>query len=104
VIVLGPDGNLWFVENAGNKVAKVTPSGTITEYTFPTAGSKPFGIAAGPDGNLWVTENNNHEVAKVTPAGSITEYPFGFDSTFITAGPSGHLWVHLDRVPTRWSR
>ena len=35
-IVAGPDGNMWVVENDGNKVAKVTPSGIVTEFTIPT--------------------------------------------------------------------
>ena len=31
-ITAGPDGNIWFVENATNKIAKITPTGTVTEY------------------------------------------------------------------------
>ena len=34
-IALGSDGNLWFTENASDKVAKITPSGAITEYPVP---------------------------------------------------------------------
>jgi streptogramin lyase len=32
-ITRGPDGNMWFVEQLQNKVAKITPTGQITEYT-----------------------------------------------------------------------
>ena len=32
-IAKGPDGNEWFTENNANKIAKITPSGTITEYS-----------------------------------------------------------------------
>src|SRR6266705_3035946 len=35
-IVAGPDGNLWFAESTGQKIGKITTSGTITEYTTPT--------------------------------------------------------------------
>src|SRR5207247_1718620 len=59
-IAWGPDGNLWFTEVAGNKVAKITTGGTITEYTVPTANSQPTEIVAGPDGNLWFTEYNSN--------------------------------------------
>ena len=42
-ITAGPDGNLWFTEfnPAANKVAKITTSGTITEYPVPTAAAEP---------------------------------------------------------------
>jgi hypothetical protein len=49
----GPDGLLWFVERAGNKIGKITTSGTITEYSIPTGSSNPFDIVSGPDGLLW---------------------------------------------------
>lgn len=55
--VLGPDGNVWFVESA--HVGKITTAGTITEYPYP--GGRVFNmnseIAVGPDGNLWLTES-----------------------------------------------
>jgi virginiamycin B lyase len=94
-ITAGPDGNLWFTESNGNKVAKVTTAGVVTEYALPTAGADPRGIVAGPDGNLWFTEFNVNKVAKVTTAGAFTEYtittptsgPYG-----ITTGPDGNLW------------
>ncbi len=34
-IIPGPDGNLWFTEVLGNKVGRITPSGTITEFSIP---------------------------------------------------------------------
>ena len=34
-ITTGPDGNLWFTEYGGDKIGRITPSGTITE--FPAA-------------------------------------------------------------------
>jgi hypothetical protein len=67
-IVAGPDGNLWFTEQLGNKVAKVTTSGIFAEYAVPTTNSQSNGIAAGPDGNLWFTEGSGR-VAKVVAAG-----------------------------------
>src|SRR4051794_32593685 len=55
-LALGPDGNVWVaLEGAAKDVAKVTPDGTVTEYTVPDITS-PDGITTGPDGNLWVTQ------------------------------------------------
>src|SRR5262249_12463131 len=51
------DGNLWFTEQAGNKIGSIDSSThAITETTIPTANAMLFGIAAGPDAPLWVTE------------------------------------------------
>src|SRR5262245_47930815 len=43
-ITAGPDGNIWFVENSTNKVAKITPTGTVTEYAIPTANAGAYDI------------------------------------------------------------
>jgi streptogramin lyase len=91
-ITSGPDGALWFTEAYGNKIGRITTSGTISEYAVPTSGSSPEGIAAGPDGALWFTEGVSSKIGKVTPSGSFTEYavPTSGSSPFgITAGPDG---------------
>ena len=61
-ITWGPDGNLWFTEEAG-KIARITTAGTITEYSTP-AGVSPVDIALGADGNLWFTELNENKIAE----------------------------------------
>ena len=38
-ITTGPDGNLWFTEFGAGKIGRITPSGSITEFPIPTAGS-----------------------------------------------------------------
>jgi streptogramin lyase len=95
-ICSGPDGNLWFAENSGNKIGKITTAGSLTEYsTAITANSNPYGICSGPDGNLWFTEINGNKIGKITTAGSVTEYPIptGTASPYgICSGPDGNLW------------
>src|SRR4051794_25274189 len=54
LIATGADGNLWFPERDGDAIGRITPSGTVTEFsTGITGGAAPFGVAAGPDGNIW---------------------------------------------------
>ena len=68
---------------------------TITEFTIPTAGSAPEGIAAGPDGNLWFTESSGNKIGRITPLGAIDEFAVptsGSRPWGITAGPDGNLW------------
>jgi virginiamycin B lyase len=35
----------------------MTPTGSFTEFTTPTANSSPDTIVTGPDRNLWFTES-----------------------------------------------
>ena len=63
----GPDGNIWFTEQNGNRVGRSTPSGNIVELTPPTPQAGPATIVAGPDGNMWFTEINASQVAKLNP-------------------------------------
>ena len=57
-ITAGPDGALWFTEQSGNRIGRITTLGQITEFTLPRVASGPIGIAPGPDGALWFTELN----------------------------------------------
>ena len=97
-ITTGPDGNLWFTEQTGNKIGRITPAGVITEFTIPDANALPVGIAAGSDGRLWFTEAGSGFVGAVTTAGVFSKYPYpSYPATMtsasgITAGPDGALW------------
>ena len=92
-IVTGPDGNLWYTDNAFGTggVGTMTPSGAVTEFTKGFApNSRPWDIATGPDGALWVTGS---EIDRVTTAGVVTRP--NSRATFpltIVAGPDGNMW------------
>jgi streptogramin lyase len=94
-IASGPDGNVWFTEETGNAVGRITPGAVITEFTagFPTG--SPQGIVTGPDGNLWVAmAGGDGAIAQVTKAGVVTEFPVPTpgDPTDIAVGPDKNLW------------
>jgi hypothetical protein len=61
-ITAGPDGNLWVTEFNASKIGRLTPSGTITEFSVP---STPTAITAGADGSLWFTERYVNRVARI---------------------------------------
>jgi virginiamycin B lyase len=96
-------GKLWFVEQVGGKVGRVTPGAPplIEEFTPPSeAGSMtPINglqdITRGPDGNVWVSATN--VVAKVppdNPTGGIAYGGLGLaDPRGLAAGPDGNVWV-----------
>ena len=76
-ITAGPDGNVWFTESIGNKIGRITPAGSITEYQNSKGNAQPADITTGPDGNLWFTDNFG-SIARVVitaapvPAASLT--------------------------------
>jgi streptogramin lyase len=105
-IVAGPDGNIWFTEQADilpplpfsvpGKIARMTPAGVLTgEFPTPSKSSEPFGITVGPDKNLWFTEFRAGKVGRITTSGVFTaELPVGVGALpgGIVAGPDGNVW------------
>lgn len=94
-VVLGSDSNLWFLESDANRVGRLTPTGTYTSFSVPTANANLFNIALGPDGNVWFTEDAG-KIGKITPDGVIKEFalpsPFFGTPGNITGGPDGNVW------------
>jgi len=59
----GPDGNVWFTEVAGSRFGRVTPAGTVTDFSTGSgisANSRPWEITLGPDGRLYITGAFDH--------------------------------------------
>ena len=98
-LALGPDGNIWVtLSGAGNKLARVTPAGAVTEYNPANITGLPVGIVAGPDGKMWVTETgkvasftttdpNSTTTTVETAVAEITR------ANGIVSGPQGSLWT-----------
>jgi streptogramin lyase len=55
-ITAGPDGNVWFTEQGARMIGRITPAGTITEFS-PGLGKYDVlnDIADGHDGGIWFT-------------------------------------------------
>lgn len=97
-----PDGNVWFTESRGELnepsfIGRITPDGTVTEFSNLRVNSFPNGIAAGADGNLWFTTVNHtggpfQEVERITPDGTVTEFPDALGGGAIAEGPDGNIW------------
>jgi streptogramin lyase len=105
-IAAGPDGNLWFVvsgNSAGNDLARITPSGTITYFDL---GAVTLGwLVVGPDGKLWATTGTGvAEIPTADPTTLTVHDITGFaNPQGITVGPDRNLWAAggdtLYRVP-----
>jgi virginiamycin B lyase len=121
-ITAGPDGNLWFTEECGNKIGKIDPDGQIKEYAreegvnctickFNCLGSGQdwyvlgkglHGITTGADGSLWYADSGNNKIGKMSKDGVILgEYQVDACPEFsqtrlgphgITSGPYNTIW------------
>ena len=99
-ITTGPDGNLWFTEVMtdqnlsvkASKIARITPTGTVSEFALPSASTLAADIITGPDGSLWFTERD--KIARITTGGKISEFslPPSTYAQSIATGPDGNLW------------
>jgi streptogramin lyase len=102
--VLGPDGNIWFAELA--HIARVTPSGTITEYPYPNGetSNSNGAVAAGPNGDVWVNDSGSDVVDDVDPqTGDIVAYRVPCSPQGIAAASDGNLWLDCNTALVRLS-
>jgi streptogramin lyase len=107
-LTVGPDGNLWFVDQGS--IGRITPTGQATLFTLGlNMGSSPSVIEAGGDGNLWFSDVGiTHAIGRISPTGLITEFNAGTTGLNagaspgeITDGPDGSLWFLDNGTPTR---
>jgi virginiamycin B lyase len=80
-LVYDHDRNIiWFTEQGANKIAYFEPvSENFTEYTIPTTGSGPAGIALSPDGVIWFVERDANQLARFDPdLVAFDEFPYDF--------------------------
>lgn len=108
-IAYGPDGNVWIAESSlVGAIARVTPDGTLTEFTTGLTPSDPWDVTAGPDGNVWFVSRSPAFIGRITPEGTITEFSAGLtpnsEPTAITAGDDGNLWFTESASPGRIGR
>jgi hypothetical protein len=96
-IVAGPDGNMWMTVSGFEKdVAKVTPSGAVTEYNLEAGPVDSAGIAAGPGGVMWITRAGGvTSFSPTEPESSKVETAIAqiTGNSPMVLGTDGNLWV-----------
>ena len=101
-LTLGPDGNVWFAyqgySSTNSRIGKITPTGTITDYSLPEAFGFASMITAGPDGRIWVGSSGASRIGKINTDGTgFTDYPLPISGGLsengdMRSGPDGNVW------------
>src|SRR5262249_21618226 len=92
-LVVGSDGNLWFVEQSVSRVGRMTTAGVVTE--FSTANLRPENLSSGPGNSLWFTTNEQATLGRITTSGAVSTIsaPGINSAAHIGVGLGGNVWL-----------
>ena len=102
-IVTATDGNLWAIEPDASKVAKISTTGQITEFSLSV---RPWTITPGAGGFVWIAgadASGKPAILAVTPNGTesvattLTQPTVGYPTSAVlglslSTAPDGSLW------------
>ena len=107
----GPDGNVWFTENGTGAIGRITPTGSLSEFSamLDHGGPrvKPVSLCLGADLNIWFTydfplsgtDTVAPGVAAMNRFGTVLghyDFPSSFHSVKgIAPGLDGALWIAM---------
>ena len=91
--------SLWFTEELGNKIGRITTGGVVTtEYTIPTGNSAPAGIAPAQHQMLWVAEFSANKIGALPatlPLSATHDFNGELKSDILWRDSSGNLALWL---------
>jgi streptogramin lyase len=98
-IVAGPDGALWFNEQNGFAVGRITTTGIVTEFPVPRApysanGDGPTTIVSS-GGDLWTLANVGSTIDMISTVGTVTQLyaDLNQSATNLAADSAGGVWA-----------
>jgi streptogramin lyase len=90
-LAVASDGNIWFAEETGNRIGRLTLAGVLAEFPLPNPGSLPHGVTMAADGVL-ITEGAGR-IGHLTAGGALSEFPTpGATPKEIAPGPFAQIW------------
>lgn len=63
-MIIGPDGNMWFDEDAGGRIARLSTSGVTQEFTNGFGPGRSIDLTLSPDGNIWYIDFGDNAIGK----------------------------------------
>ncbi|GAC1648481.1 MAG: virginiamycin B lyase [Candidatus Dormibacteraceae bacterium] len=102
-VLVGPDGEIWFLARGTNKLGRITSAGVVTEFPVlpppapglvgPAAQGIGAGVTLGPDNAMWFIDGANGKVGRWLASSDAKEFEVpGGAGPRITSGPDGALW------------
>jgi virginiamycin B lyase len=90
-IVAGPGGDLWFTEEANDRIGRISTAGQIREFALPP-GVSPTGLTVS-GGQVWFS--TTHKVGRVSRGGRISEWRIdsAVEITDIAPDPPRGVWL-----------
>ena len=70
-IALGPDGDLYVAEQAGNAIRRVTTAGVVTGYGSGFDFSNPAGVAVAANNDVLVSDTESNRVLRIRRNGNV---------------------------------
>ncbi len=92
---VAPDGNVWFVGQAGNYLAVFDPTTEQFKRYEIEAGTNPHTLIVDPAGIVWYAGNRNNRIGRLDPAtGAIKTIMTGEarDPHTMAFDGKGHIW------------
>ncbi len=105
-IVLGPDNNLWFIDENAASLVRITESGSSQEFSIESAVSgNAVSMTVGADKKFYILDESSN-VVRVTDKGVAQSFPIpSGDATSIDGlglGPDGNVWFaefnHIGKI------
>jgi len=95
-IVTGPDRNIWFIDEVGRGLVRMTETGAIKEFDLGGVfHGNPVSMTVGADGRFYIGDEFT-SIVRATTAGATVTIPIpSGDSTSIDGmapGPDGNVW------------
>jgi len=95
-ILTGPDGNIWFIDEVGRGLVRMTETGAIEEFALGGVfHGNPVSMTVGADKRFYIGDESTSIVRATTP-GAATSIPIpSGDTTSIAGmalGPDGNVW------------
>jgi virginiamycin B lyase len=98
-ITVGPNKDIWFVEQAGQNLVDMTMGGYSINYPLGSA-SSPQDVVTGSDGNLYITDAGSNQIIRSDVNGNLTFFPVttGNNLQGIALGSDGNVWFAANSV------
>ena len=73
--LLGPDGNVWFSETEVSQIGRITPDGTVTEFSDGISPGASRCRSPSATARCGFREAAGNRVGRITMDGEVTEFP-----------------------------